>query len=173
LAYKEIDVNNDNISEHIYRTGAIVRHYIQKIHIYNQDIHHNISLLEQYKENCERIYGQEKCESNATLTRQVIGSNYNKEWESTQDIDAAIYRAMHNKKSLDILYPDNSIKIARGVTVGYGEGWWSLYKTSMGVVMVQIPWGVIWQQTPEFLVFSLHRDKLATLECIMMPKEWQ
>ncbi|MDR1284953.1 MAG: lysozyme inhibitor LprI family protein [Campylobacteraceae bacterium] len=179
LDYKEIDMNSDGINEHIYRTGNMVSsQYLQKIYIYNQNIHNNNKLLEKYKEPCERIYGQGKCDSNTSLTYQVIRSNYNDEWKSTQDIDAAMRHIVYDQKSLDILYPNNSIKIARNTIVGENNmaeytAQWNLYKIKSGMVLILIPWMQEWKQAPEFLVFSLHKNKLATLECVIIPKEWQ
>ncbi|MDR2635286.1 MAG: lysozyme inhibitor LprI family protein [Campylobacteraceae bacterium] len=178
LDYKEIDINNDSINEYVYRTGNIVHsQYLQKIHIYNQNIHNNTALLEKYKDPCEKIYGQGKC-NNISLIYQAIRSRDYKEWQSTQEIDAAIRRVIYDKKSLDILYPNNSIKIARNTVLGENvmaeyEAQWNFYKIKSGVVLVLTPWVEGWKQVPEFLVFSLYKDKLATLECIMIPKEWQ
>jgi hypothetical protein len=179
LQYIEIDIDKDGKNEYAYRLSGITRSIgWQKIRIFNEKLQDNIASLEKYKVQCKKIYGQNKCNDNISIAREVVNDGgYQKEWQSTENMHKAINRIVYDQKSLDILYLDNSIALSRyiGLGIEFGiENYLNLYKTKYGIILVSTPYIYIGSNfTPEFLVFSLHRNKLATLECIMMPKEWQ
>jgi uncharacterized protein len=159
IQYIEMDISGDDKNEYVYRQGAVLKSYH----------HQNIMIFDH------------KLEDNATK-HWFTSKDNDKEWKSTREMDEAMRRIIYDQKSMDILFPNNSLKIARNIisreVLEYNfyqllenDTQWNLYKTKSGAIMVLIP--NEWHQIPELLVFSLHIDKLATLECVMIPKEWQ
>ncbi|MDR2080500.1 MAG: lysozyme inhibitor LprI family protein [Campylobacteraceae bacterium] len=173
--YAEVDIDNDNVSEYIYRTSSMVRSIsFQEVHAINQLFLKDAKLFKKYKQSCEKIYGQEKCNNNTALMGLVmLYANIHAEWKSTQSINEAFNRIVYDKKSIDILYPNNSLYLTRNLELQTNRMYFSLFKTKYGVVLVPHACYNDGERAPEYLVFSLRRDKLATLECIIMPKEWQ
>ncbi|MDR0666923.1 MAG: lysozyme inhibitor LprI family protein [Campylobacteraceae bacterium] len=181
LEYVELDIDNNGKNEYVYRHGTIRYDtaFGQSVHIFNQKLQDNMELLDRYKKTCEKKKGEYTCKRNYEVILEVLMSgDYQLEWQSTRNFgyDNIILSIISDIKSLKILYP-NGYKARENIGVE-GEVFWSMFKVKSGVVLVSAvypePCGcgnaVPFFPNPEFLVFSLHRDKPANLECIIAPK---
>jgi uncharacterized protein YecT (DUF1311 family) len=168
VEYVEIDIDGDGVNEYAYRQGGMVSSmYIQEIHIFDRQMPDgNITSL---LKECQRRVSN--CNNDTSILRYVILPDpyYPTKWVSVGDYNA-IYNISVGNKSMRILYPKIIGNSTRNIGLN-SPSFWNLYKLKSSTVAVSAEKSNN-DMIPEFLVFSLHRDKLAALECIIVPKEW-